>query len=67
MRTYEQAVIMAGIPDDVNFAKFSRYDTTLFNQGMKLLHELQRIQSTRLGAHPALPIALDIDVVGDGS
>ena len=61
-RSYDQAILLASVPDDINFAKMLRYDGQLFNQSQKLLHELQRLQAARLGANLSLPIAVDVNV-----
>lgn len=60
IENYNRLLVLSSMPDDANFAKLSRYDTSLFNQGMKLFHELQRLQAARLGAKPSLPIAVDL-------
>lgn len=39
-----------------------RYETTIERGIYKALHELQRLQSARLGGKPPVPIAVDIDV-----
>ena len=40
----------------------SRYDTSLTNQFMKLLHELERLQRIRAGEHMKPPTVAQIDV-----
>lgn len=42
--------------------KLLRYETSIERGIFKALHELQRIQASRLGERPLLPIAVDIDV-----
>lgn len=44
------------------FTKLIRYETTIENGIYKALHELQRIQSARLGENPNMPMAIDIDL-----
>ena len=41
---------------------FSRYDTTLTNQFVKLFHEIERMQRMRLGENVPPPLAADITV-----
>ena len=62
LRSYDQGILLASVPDDTNFAKMVRYDALLFNQYQKLFHELQRLQAVRLGAVLSLPIAVDVNV-----
>lgn len=44
---------------------FFRYEIMLERSIYKALHELQRIQATRMGEKPPAPIAIDIDVLGE--
>jgi hypothetical protein len=46
------------------FSKLNRYETSLEKSLFKSLHELQRIQASRLGISSQPPIA--VDVYGDG-
>jgi len=62
LRSYNQGILLASVPDDTNFAKMVRYDALLFNQYQKLFHELQRLQAARLGADLPLPIAVDVNL-----
>lgn len=41
---------------------FARYDTTLTNQFVKLLHEIERLQRMRLGDNVVPPVAADVTV-----
>jgi hypothetical protein len=43
---------------------FSRYDTTLTNHFLKILHEIERIQRMRLGDNVAAPVVADVTVHG---
>jgi hypothetical protein len=45
-----------------NFGKFTRYETSIERGIYKALHELQRIQSVRLGEKVPAPIAIDVDI-----
>ena len=44
------------------YGKLLRYETSIERGIYKALHELQRIQSARMGEKPPAPIAIDIDV-----
>jgi len=44
------------------YGKLLRYETGIERGIYKALHELQRIQATRAGEKPLLPVAVDIDV-----
>lgn len=44
---------------------FGRYDKTLTNQFVKLLHEIERAQSKRMGEAVVPPVAADITVHAD--
>lgn len=44
------------------YGKLIRYETSIERGIYKALHELQRIQSVRLGGKPVLPVAIDVDV-----
>jgi hypothetical protein len=46
--------------------KILRYETTIERGIYKALHELQRIQAARAGDKPFAPLAIDLDVSGDG-
>lgn len=48
-----------------SYGKFTRYETSLERGIYKALHELQRIQATRAGEKPTLPIAVDVDISKD--
>jgi len=48
-------------------ALFARYSTTLTNQFVKLLHELERLQRLRLGEQVAPPQAADLNVALAGA
>jgi hypothetical protein len=61
-RSLGQAILKASLPDEADFAKMLRYDALLFNQYLKLLYELQRLQAARQGSNPVLPIAVDLNV-----
>ncbi len=41
---------------------FARYDTTLTNQMIKLIHEIERLQRLRLGERVPPPLAADVTV-----
>lgn len=43
----------------------NRYDVSLTNQFMKLLHELERLQRVRAGGDAPAPLAVDVTVSGD--
>lgn len=45
--------------------KILRYETSIERGIYKALHELQRIQSIRIGEKPPMPIAVDIDLSSD--
>lgn len=47
---------------DTDADLFFRYETMLERGLYKALHELQRIQATRAGDKPPLPIAVDVDI-----
>ena len=42
------------------FSKLSRYETTLHNNLLKTMHELERIQAVRQGKNVVPPLAIDI-------
>jgi len=44
---------------------FARYDTTLTNQMIKLIHEIERLQRLRLGERVPPPLAADVTVHRD--
>ncbi len=46
------------------YGKLIRYETSIERGIYKALHELQRIQSARMGEKPPAPIAIDVDVSG---
>ena len=64
-RSLDHALVLASIPDDTSFAKLLRYDALLFNQYLKLLHELQRLQAARKGETLLAPVAMDVNVSVD--
>jgi hypothetical protein len=45
-----------------SYGKFTRYETCLERGIYKALHELQRIQATRMGEKSPLPVAIDVNV-----
>ena len=47
------------------YGKLIRYETSIEKGIYKALHELQRIQATRAGEKPSIPIAIDIDISKD--
>ena len=47
-------------------AIFGRYNTSLTNQLVKQIRELDRVQGMRLGKETAPPLAVDVTVTGDG-
>ncbi len=49
------------VNDDIE--KLIRYDVAIERSIYKALHELQRMQATRQGKNPALPIAIDTDMI----
>lgn len=51
------------VNDDIE--KLVRYDVAIERSIYKALHELQRIQATRSGKNPSIPIAIDVDVASD--
>jgi hypothetical protein len=50
------------LPDSEDLEKIQRYEAHLSRQFHRDLHELQRLQATRLGHSVAAPIAIDVDV-----
>lgn len=50
------------LPDTETLEKIQRYEAHLSRQFHRDLHELQRLQATRLGHPVAAPIAIDVDV-----
>jgi len=50
------------LPDTEALEKIQRYESHLSRQFHRDLHELQRLQATRLGHPVAAPIAIDVDV-----
>jgi len=44
------------------YGKLIRYESSIERGIYKALHELQRIQSARMGEKPPAPIAIDVDV-----
>lgn len=50
---------------DNTWLNLIRYETAIEKQIYKALHELLRLQSTRKGERPPLPIAVDVDVSTD--
>ncbi len=51
---------------DHRLDKIQRYETTKERQMYKALHELQRLQAARQNAMALAPVAVDVDVQGDG-
>lgn len=45
-----------------SYGKFTRYETSIERGIYKSLHELQRLQASRTGNKPPLPVAIDVDV-----
>jgi len=54
------------IVTDPRLEKIQRYETTKERQMYKALHELQRLQAARQNTMALPPIAVDVDVRGDG-
>jgi len=52
---------------DSRLEKIQRYETTKERQMYKALHELQRLQAARQSAMALAPVAIDVDVRGDGA
>jgi len=52
---------------DHRLEKIQRYETTKERQMYKALHELQRLQAARQNALALAPVAVDVDVQGDGA
>ncbi len=50
------------LPDTETLEKIQRYESHLSRQFHRDLHELQRLQATRLGHPVTVPIAIDVDV-----
>ena len=48
------------VNDDIE--KLTRYETTIERSIYKALHELQRIQATRMGEIPPAPMVVDVDI-----
>lgn len=48
------------------FSKLSRYEATIERSYYRALHELQRLQQTRLGKYVPPPLAVDLTVNGEG-
>jgi hypothetical protein len=46
---------------------FARYDTTLTNQFVQILHEIERVQRIRCGDNVLAPIVADVTMHGSGS
>ena len=46
-------------------ALFSRYNNSLTNQMVKLMHELERVQRMRLGKETPPPLVADVTVTGE--
>ena len=49
-REYDQAILLASLPEDSKPSTLLRYETTWFNQLLKLKRELERLQAARRGA-----------------
>ena len=47
------------------YGKLIRYDSSIERGIYKALHELQRLQSARMGEKPPAPIAIDVDISKD--
>ena len=58
--------LMASLPDEKHLETIQRYEAHLSRQFYKAMHELQRLQSARMGNQRALPVAVDLDVSIDG-
>jgi hypothetical protein len=52
------------LPDTATLEKIQRYESHLSRQFHQDLHELQRLQALRHGQPLAVPIAIDVDVIG---
>ena len=50
------------LPDNETLEKIQRYESHLSRLFHRDLHELQRLQTMRLGYPVAVPIAIDVDV-----
>lgn len=64
MRTLGGALRYDFINHDT-YGKLIRYESSIERGIYKALHELQRIQSARMGEKPPAPVALDVDVSKD--
>ena len=53
---------LAALPDDATLGKIQRYEAHLTRQFTKALHELQRLQASRLTSRPRVPVAVDVDI-----
>lgn len=65
--TKEQASVyndLAGIIE-LEADVFFRYETMLEKSIYKALHELQRLQASRTGERPPLPVAIDVEISRD--
>jgi len=56
------ALALTFVTDESGFANLSRYETGIMRGVLRTLHELQRLQSARLGGTIAAPVAVDVDV-----
>jgi hypothetical protein len=55
------------LPDTGSLEKIQRYESHLSRQFHRDLHELQRLQATRLGHPVVAPIAIDVDVATESN
>ena len=61
-RALERKRLLACLPGEDDLRKIGRYESHLIRQFYRALHELQRIQSARLGHRPPAPLAIDVIV-----
>jgi hypothetical protein len=54
------------LADEATMERVRRYETTLERAMLRCLHELQRLQAARQGQPVPAPVAVDVNVSGDG-
>jgi hypothetical protein len=54
------------LADEATMERVRRYETTLERAMLRCLHELQRLQAVREGRPVPAPVAVDVNVSGDG-
>lgn len=54
------------LADEPTMERVQRYETTLERAMLRCLHELQRLQASRQGQTVPAPLALDVNLSGDG-